>query len=168
MPEPTDNAIPQAPRTKKEKYGTTNQCTPYEPSEFKDVPAGPGLERRENGKVAFAPGNEYGKLGGYPYRQKVAQFKSALMEAITEEDIKAIALKMIERAKAGDMEAAKEVLNRTIGKVSDKVEIEGSDGSGWSFTLRIRDAEPPSEIIDLEPTTEPLDPLPPPTHDQNA
>jgi hypothetical protein len=62
----------------------------------------------------FAPGNSVGR--GNPHARHVAKLRSALMKAVTPEDIIAIVTKMVELAKDGDLVAAKEVLTRTLGK----------------------------------------------------
>lgn len=61
--------------------------------------------------VCFAgPGNPNGKA--------VAELRSAMLRAVKAGDVEAIIAKMIEAAKNGDTVAAREVLDRTIGKPS--------------------------------------------------
>jgi hypothetical protein len=59
--------------------------------------------RNNNG--TFAPGNQFGR--GNPFARKSAAFRSALMEAVTEQDIKDIAAKLRDDAKASDKAATK-------------------------------------------------------------
>ena len=56
---------------------------------------------------------------GNPLGGQVARLRSALVEAVTEDDITAIAQKLVEMAKAGDVAAIREVLNRTLGKPTE-------------------------------------------------
>jgi hypothetical protein len=69
-------------------------------------PRGPG------GK--FAAGNKGGP--GNPHAARVARLRTALLDAVTPADMKAIVAKLVEQAKAGNVPAAKEVLERTLGK----------------------------------------------------
>ena len=62
----------------------------------------------------FAAGNKHGR--GNPLAQQAQKLRVALLEAVTEEDIKAIIAKLVETAKGGDVVAAREVLDRVVGK----------------------------------------------------
>lgn len=65
----------------------------------------------------FAPGNRGGP--GNPHAATVAKLRAAILAAVTPEDIDAIIRALVHRAKGGDMAAAKEVLDRAIGKPTD-------------------------------------------------
>jgi hypothetical protein len=79
-----------------------------------DNPSPAGANGRSpNGR--FSPGNAFGR--GNPLAKKAQQFRTALSRAATVADVKAIAKKMIELAKAGDIQAAKLVFDRLIGPV---------------------------------------------------
>ncbi|MEX2169508.1 MAG: hypothetical protein WD851_09355 [Pirellulales bacterium] len=62
----------------------------------------------------FAPGNKAGR--GNPLARKVQQLRAALVQAVTEADVKNIIAALVKAAKAGDVVAAREILDRTIGK----------------------------------------------------
>ena len=62
----------------------------------------------------FTKGNPGGL--GNPHAKRVARLRAALLEAVTEEDIRAIVAKLVEQARAGDLYAAREVLLRTLGR----------------------------------------------------
>lgn len=47
---------------------------------------------------------------------RVAKLRCAMLEAVTPEDMTAIIRKLVELAREGDVQAAKEVLSRTLGK----------------------------------------------------
>ena len=68
--------------------------------------------RAADGK--FAPGNQFGP--GNPFARRCAAFRTALMEAVTEQDIKDIAAKLRDDAKAGDKAAVKLLFQYVIGK----------------------------------------------------
>lgn len=76
------------------------------------LPNGDNGERDSFGR--FAKGNSGGP--GNPYAKRAAALHAALMDSITPDDIRAIAQKLIERAKAGDIHSAKEVLTRVVGR----------------------------------------------------
>jgi hypothetical protein len=62
----------------------------------------------------FAAGNKGGP--GNPHARRVAELRAALLEAVTPADMKAIVAKLVRKAKAGDIRAAREIIERTLGK----------------------------------------------------
>ena len=68
--------------------------------------------RDSNGR--FLRGNTGGP--GNPLAGKIGKLRAALVAAVTEDDIHAIALALIATAKRGDVRAVKELLDRTIGR----------------------------------------------------
>lgn len=78
-----------------------------------------------NGRNAlgrFAPGNPGGP--GNPHSKKVNALRTALLRAVTQKDIEAIVKQLIEKAKAGDVHAAREVFDRCFGKARLSVDME--------------------------------------------
>jgi hypothetical protein len=70
--------------------------------------------RRQDGK--FGPGNSFGR--GNPTAKHAQRLRQLFVTAVTEEDIKAIVVKLVELAKAGDIQAANLLLTRALGKPS--------------------------------------------------
>jgi hypothetical protein len=66
-----------------------------------------------DGGGRFAAGNGIAK--GNPHAKRVNELRTALMEAVTPRDLRSIVAAMVKAAKGGDVVAAREVLNRTIG-----------------------------------------------------
>lgn len=62
----------------------------------------------------FLPGNRLGR--GNPHGRRVNELRNAMLAAVSHDDVEAIIGKLIEAAKAGDTVAAREVLDRIIGK----------------------------------------------------
>ena len=62
----------------------------------------------------FVPGNPGGP--GNPLAKRVNQIRARILAQITREDLNEIIAKLIEQAKAGDIVAIKEVLDRCMGK----------------------------------------------------
>lgn len=85
-----------------------------------------GKPKRKPGGRPFKKGNPGGP--GNPLAFQVNNLRAALVNAVTRADIEAIAEKLVERAKAGDVQAAREVLDRCIGKSMQPVEHTGAAG----------------------------------------
>ena len=71
-----------------------------------------GTGRDASGK--FTTGNKLGR--GNPYAAHVARLRSALIEAVTEDDVRSIAETLVGAARGGDMAATKELLLRVLGR----------------------------------------------------
>jgi hypothetical protein len=77
-----------------------------------------------DGSGRFAAGNPGGP--GNPYARRVAALRSALVGAVTVDDMCELARGLLEKAKAGDMTAARLLLSYTVGTArgADEGEIE--------------------------------------------
>ncbi len=67
-----------------------------------------------------AAGNTFGEEN--PHHKRVAELRSALLDAISPEDLRAIVTKLVQQAKQGDVQAAREVLDRCLGKSVQSIE----------------------------------------------
>ena len=70
-----------------------------------------------NGRDAagrFAKGNPGGP--GNPYAKKAGQLRSAMMKAVTPAAMRNIVQKLIELAQDGNVQVAREVIDRCVGK----------------------------------------------------
>ena len=90
----------------------------------------PQVQRDANGR--FAIGNDGGP--GNPFARQTAALHSAFLQRATPEDMKAIADKLIEQAKGGNVVAAKLVLQYTIGKPAPAVQPDKLDAEEWEHT----------------------------------
>ena len=105
----------------------------------------------------FAAGNTLGR--GNPHAAQVSRLRSAMLSAVTEDDMKAVVAKLVELAKGGDVPAVGLLLNRLLGKVVAEVgwaasgdagggqaERQNSEGEAWPtqrlgrFRSRVRPA----------------------------
>ena len=77
-------------------------------------PPSPNGGNGRDGRGRFAKGNCVGP--GNPHARHVGQLRSALLAAVTREDLEAVIRKLVELAKNGNIQAAKEVLDRCLGK----------------------------------------------------
>ena len=81
-----------------------------------------------NGRDAsgrFAKGNSGGP--GNPQAKRVGELRTAFLEAVSTEDMRLLARKLLEQAKAGDVQAAREVLMRTLGRPTEADILERMD-----------------------------------------
>ena len=76
---------------------------------------GHGNVRDERGR--FAPGCTGGP--GNPHGKQAERFRSALMAAVTGEDMAAIARRLVKDARAGNVRAASLLFDRLLGKALD-------------------------------------------------
>jgi hypothetical protein len=73
-----------------------------------------------NGRTSrgqFAKGNPGGP--GNPYARRTAALRSALLDAVTEADIRAVAKALVKRARDGEVPAVRELLDRLLGRPGD-------------------------------------------------
>ena len=91
----------------------TNAANPQQP---------PSEGRDASGR--FAKGNAGGP--GNPYPRRVAALRQALLECVTEDDIRAIAKAVIEEAKTGNVAAAKLIFQYVLGKPDSAANLDMS------------------------------------------
>jgi hypothetical protein len=107
----------------------TNPSSSHHP----DMPPNPGPEpSRTSGRAAngrFAKGNPGGP--GNPFARQVAAFRQEFMAAVTGDDIAVIVRSLIDKAKAGDVAAARLVLQYTLGKPAASVDPDRLDEMEW-------------------------------------
>lgn len=110
----------------KSKYNTqqVSQVSPCAGNDLREVQEVDGyqsvqnevipLEAKRDERGRFLPGTAPGP--GNPYARRVAALRAALLEAVTEDDIREIVQALVRQAKAGEVVAAREVLLRVLGK----------------------------------------------------
>lgn len=72
----------------------------------------------DNGRDAtgrFTANNKLAK--GNPHARRVAKLRSALLRAVTPDDMRAVVKRLLTMAKAGDVPAAKLLIERCLGRV---------------------------------------------------
>jgi len=88
-----------------------------------DAPPSPnGANGRRGAGGRFGPGNPGGP--GNPHAAHVGRLRSALLSAVRPEDLDAIARRLVELAKAGEMPAIRELFDRTLGRPTEADLIE--------------------------------------------
>ena len=78
-----------------------------------------GGDRGPHGR--FAAGNRGGP--GNPHAKRVAVLRGALLDAVTDEDIHAVARALVTAAKSGEVAAIRELLDRCIGKAAEGADL---------------------------------------------
>lgn len=73
---------------------------------------GSNRERAKGGK--FQQGNAGGP--GNPHAKRVAQLRSILLSAVSEDDLREVVTMLVKKAKEGDMVAVRELLDRLVGR----------------------------------------------------
>ena len=89
-------------------------------------------ERDANGR--FLPGNAGGP--GNPLGQHVNLLRKALLEAVTPQDMEEIAKALLAAAKGGDVQAAKELLLRCLGRPLESDLLERLDALETAYAGR--------------------------------
>lgn len=82
-------------------------------------PVASGVVPGKDARGKFAKGNKLGR--GNPLAGRAAKIRAALLKASTAEDVKLIAQRLIDGAKAGDLAFIREWLDRTIGKAHQEL-----------------------------------------------
>jgi hypothetical protein len=85
--------------------------------------AGQQSGRDEHGR--FVVGNKGGP--GNPFARQTARLRKAMLAVVTDEDMQAIAAKLIELARGGDVAAAKVLLAYVIGRPAEAVDPDTVD-----------------------------------------
>jgi hypothetical protein len=85
----------------------------------------PTPQSGRDGKGRFARGNKGGP--GNPFNRRVAALRQLLLERVSDEDLGAIIDRLVEKAKEGDVSAARLVLSYTVGKPSSAVDPDELD-----------------------------------------
>src|SRR5258708_16801755 len=98
------------------------------PSPGADTPspagqAEPNSERDKRGR--FAKGCQGGP--GNPFNRRVGELRRLLVERVSDDDLGAIVDKLVEKAREGDLAAARLVLSYTVGKPTAAVDPDRLD-----------------------------------------
>lgn len=73
----------------------------------------PGRDGRDQ-RGRFAPGNTGGP--GNPHAAQVSKLRAALLESVTDDDLRGVMSALVKAAKGGSVPAARELLERVLGK----------------------------------------------------
>jgi hypothetical protein len=109
VPEAADFGILSVVRGEVRDYVMSKSPSPY---------GGDGRDARGR----FTKGNPGGP--GCPYARRVAELRSALLAAVDSEAIADVGRKLVEKARAGDLAAAKLLLSYTVGAPQQTVPVD--------------------------------------------
>jgi hypothetical protein len=82
-----------------------------------------GFKIGKDNQGRFAKGNSFASGHSNPNARKTQLLQNALLDELDENSIKRIVKRLIQMAMAGNIQAAKEVLDRGLGKARQSVEI---------------------------------------------
>lgn len=86
-----------------------------------------------DGRGRFKPGNPGGP--GNPQIRKLAEYKKAIHQAVKLKDLKEVIQKLLELAKDGDVQAARLILERCLGKTPDTMFVKGDGMQNISIVM---------------------------------
>ncbi len=95
----------------------------------------------------FTRGNPGGP--GNPFARRTAQLRRVLTAAISEADIEAVARKLVEMAKTGDVPAARLILAYVLGQPAEPVDPDTLDLEEWEIYRKM-----PVAVAELDGVTE--------------
>jgi hypothetical protein len=99
--------------------------------------------------IPFGTGNK--AAAGNHNSKRAARFRELLSEEIDEEKTRALIRKLYERAMAtpeegqADIAAARELLDRMVGKAPQSMEVTGPDGGAIQVVRYVREEPKPAE-----------------------
>ncbi len=96
-----------------------------------DAPPSTNGANGRDGRGRFAKGNAGGP--GNPFARQMAALRRELCQTVTAEDVKAVALRLIEQAKAGDVAAARLLFAYAIGRPAEVVDPDTLDAQEWQI-----------------------------------
>jgi hypothetical protein len=99
-------------------------------SESGGSPSANGSDGRD-ARGRFVSGNRGGP--GNPFARQTAALRRAFLAAVTPEDLEAVARAVVQRAREGDMAAAKLLLLYAIGKPTEAVDPDTMDAQEWQL-----------------------------------
>ena len=106
--------------------------------------------RDERGR--FAKGNPGGP--GNPLARRAQELRTAAMGAVTADDMRGVIRRLVDMAKEGDVQAARLVLERTLGKVTAPAGIDGETEFVVVATTSACVVQPPKPRLNLSALTD--------------
>jgi hypothetical protein len=89
--------------------------------------------RGSNGR--FTAGNHFGP--GNPFARRTAQLRQAFCEAVSAEEMKALSRVLLDKAKGGDLAAAKLLLEYVVGRPAPVVDPDTLDFQEWQHFQQV-------------------------------
>jgi hypothetical protein len=131
---------------------TPDPATPATPSE----PAAEPIHEKfspypgKAGDGKYLKGNPGGP--GNPYARRTAALRHAILDVVTPEEIRALAGRLLELAREGDLAAAKLVLSYAIGKPAEAVNPDTLDVQEWQlFRQETGNADQLGQVVEGTP-----------------
>jgi hypothetical protein len=129
-----------------------NTPAPLPPSA--DGPPGGG---KDPATGRFLPGNKCGR--GNPHYRQLAANRTAFLEAVGPEQVRALAARLLARALEGDTDAARLVLAYAVGRPQPAADPDGADTDEWRLVGQGLSLVDLGAVVDKHPVGEALDRL---------
>lgn len=84
-------------------------------------PAGVNGEGRDPQSGQFLRGNKLAR--GNRHQERITRLRTALLDAVTPGDMRKVIKRLVTKAKAGDMQAAKLLLDRLYGRAPQAIQL---------------------------------------------
>ena len=110
------------------------------------IPNGSNGASDRNSHGQFLPGNQAAVGHGNPHADKAQTWRTALAETVTENDLRAVIAKLVEKARAGERWAVREVLDRCLGKAVQPIAAAIVSSDRRDITLKLKCDEPRKAI----------------------
>jgi hypothetical protein len=110
----------------------------------------PTAQSGRDGKGRFARGNKGGP--GNPFNRRVAALRQLLVERVSDDDLAAIVDRLVQKAREGDVSAARLVLSYAVGRPTSAVDPDELDIQEMSIFTR--------EALTPQQSTAPLEGIP--------
>jgi hypothetical protein len=133
-PEPSDNGANGDLHQRAEARSAKRDIGAGDPGKTEPSPSANGANGRDQ-RGRFAKGNPGGP--GNPFARRTAHLRRVLSMAVTEEDVEAIAKRLLEQAKAGDVAAARLLLRYAIGQPTEAVDPDTLDQQEWTIFRQV-------------------------------
>jgi hypothetical protein len=95
----------------------------------KGAPIANGVNGGRDSRGRFAAGNPGGP--GNPFARRVAAFRRAVCDAVSDQDLQDLAARLLQEARGGDLAATKVLFAYTIGRPTEAVDPDTLDLQEW-------------------------------------
>src|SRR5262245_24238061 len=104
----------------------------------------------------FALGNQAARGHSNPFGRQVAALRQVLVNAVTADDVRAVAAKLLEQAKAGDVASARLLLGYVVGHPEPVRDPDSLDLHEIELLRGLPDADGMAELMQRLPPSEVL------------
>ncbi len=150
-------SAPPRPTPHQAPDGQGLAALPADPTRCNSPNRPPADRGDRDSRGRFVRGNRGGP--GNPHARRSAALRQAMLEVVTGDDLKAIMRELIERARLGDVAAARLVLAYAVGKPDRAVDPGLADAAAWEDTPGMaEESGAPSPATQVQPPAQVITP----------